>query len=435
MNILLKNGNIIDPLSGRNDVADVLIVDGAIERIKAKLPESAGAKVLDCSGAVIAPGFIDMHVHAREPGFEHKETLATAMAAARSGGFSSICCMPNTDPAIDNAAVVEFIHKKSLEVTPRLVDVYSVAAVTKGRQGKELAPMGELALAGAVGFSDDGAPVENAEIMRRALEYSSMVRRPVIQHAEVSSLTKGGAVNEGVVATRIGMPGIPSIAEELMIERDIRLLEYVLNSISDETKRPLYHAAHISTAGSVELIRQAKKKKLPVTCEATPHHFTLTEEAVQTFDTNTKMNPPLRTAKDVEAIREGLRDGTIDAIASDHAPHSYDEKQVEYGSAPFGIVGLETSVGLAITELLHTRILSLTQLVEKLSTNPRKILQLPPVIIAEGQQANITVFDPSREWTVDIAAFQSKSGNSPFQGRVLKGKATAVIGNGSIFVG
>lgn len=432
MDILLKNGNIIDPGSGRDEVADVLIVDGVIERIKSKLPERARTTLVDCTGAVIAPGFVDMHVHAREPGFEYKETLATAMAAARSGGFTTICCMPNTDPPADTAAVVEFIRRRSLEVLPRLVDVYSVGAVTKGRQGKELAPMAELARAGAVAFSDDGAPVESSEIMRRALEYSSMVQKPIIQHAEDPSLTKNGVMNEGVTATRLGMPGIPPVAEGLMIERDIRLVEYVLGSIPDEGKRPQYHVAHISTASSVELVRRARKQELPVSCEATPHHFTLTEDAVRTFDTDTKMNPPLRTRDDVEAVKEGLRDGTIDVIATDHAPHSFDEKQVEYGFAPFGVVGLETAIGLALTELVHTKMLSLPLLIEKFSVNPRKILHLPPVTIAEGQHANLTVFDAHREWTVDTSGFKSKSRNSPFQGRLLKGRAVAVVNHGSI---
>jgi dihydroorotase len=372
---------------------------------------------------VAAPGFLDMHVHFREPGYEHKETLETGIRAAANGGFTAVCTMPNTNPAVDHEALVRWIIEQSKALSNGIVDIYPVAAITKAREGKELAPMLELAEAGAVGFSDDGAPVGNSEIMRRALEYASMTGSPIIQHAEESCLTKGGVMNEGFVSTSLGMQPIPPIAEEIVIARDLKLAEY--------TSAP-YHVAHISTKGSVQLIRNAKKNNLKVTCEVTPHHFTLTDEIVRTFNTNTKMNPPLRSQEDVEAVKEGLKDGTIDVIATDHAPHSFDEKQVEFLFAPFGIVGLETAVGLALNELLHAKILTLSQIIEKFSINPRKILHLPLVKIAEGEKANITIFDPNMEWIVDIEKFKSKSKNSPFQSKKLKGKPLAVFNSNQL---
>jgi dihydroorotase len=296
--------------------------------------------------------------------------------------------------------------------------------VTKERKGEHLAPLAELAAAGAVAFTDDGDPVHDAEIMRRALEYSAMYGRPIIQHAQDLSLTRGSAMNEGLVATALGLPGWPPVAEEIMIARDIRLTEYTGGT---------YHVAHVSTAGSVECVRQAKAKGIRVTAEATPHHFTLTDAAVRTFDTNTKMNPPLRTEEDVAAIRRGLRDGTIDAIASDHAPHSFDEKEVEYTAAPFGIVGLETALGLAVTELLLNGVLSLSQIVEKLSVNPRRILGIPPVDVSEGEPANLTIFDPAAKWIVDPRTFRSRSRNTPFGGMTLTGKPVGVVNHGEIY--
>lgn len=432
MNLLLKNGRIIDLSTGRDEVTDILIIDGVIERIQKGLGTALRSDVYDLKGKVVAPGFIDMHVHVREPGFEHKETIATALSAAATGGFTAICSMPNTNPPVDDASVVEYIKKRAASIQGNIVDVYPVAAITKGRQGKELAPMAELAKAGAIAFSDDGSPVESAEIMRRALEYASMVNKPIIQHAEERSMTKGGGMNEGLVSTRLGIPSMPSIAEEIMIGRDIQLVEYLSNGLEGGIPRPQYHIAHLSTAGSVELVRQAKKRGLSITCEVTPHHFSLTEDVVQTFDTNTKMNPPLRTRDDVVALKEGLRDGTIDVIASDHAPHSFDEKQVEFTDAPFGIVCLETVLGLAIRELVEPKILSLPQLIAKLSVNPRAILHLPVIRIAEGEHANLTIFDPHLEWSVDVQQFKSKSKNSPFDGWQLKGKAFAIINNSGV---
>jgi dihydroorotase len=425
MKLHLKSGHLIDPIKGKDIVTDILIVDGRIERLGASLSSDKSYEVIDLKNKVIAPGFIDMHVHLREPGFEHKETIETGCASAAAGGFTAVCCLPNTNPAIDEESVVRYVQEEGRRATGGLVDVYPIAAASKGRKGEELSPMAELARAGAVAFSDDGAPISNAELMRRIFEYSSMYGLPIIQHAEEATMTKNGLMNEGFVSTQLGMPGIPPIAEELMIARDIILLRYV--------HRAKYHVAHISTIGSIDCVRQAKIEKLNITCEAAPHHFALSDEAVASFDTNLKMNPPLRTKEDIQAIKEGLRDGVIDVIASDHAPHTIDEKEVEFAQAPFGIVGLETAIGLSITELVHQKYLTLIQLVEKLSVNPRRILSLPAINIQEGEIANLTLLDPTIEWIVDIQSFKSKSKNSPFHGRALKGKAIGIINNGKMY--
>lgn len=423
MNLILKNLRLIDPVLSIDASRDILITDGIIEKIGNNLSVPQGVELLDLKGKIAAPGFIDMHVHLREPGFEHKETIETGCASAAAGGFTAVCCMPNTLPAIDDASVVIRIIEQARRVMSGIVDVYPIAAATKGREGKELSPMFELVKAGAVAFTDDGAPIISAEIMRRTLEYASMTGRPVIQHAEDTSMTRGGSMNEGIVSTALGLQAMSPIAEDIIVARDITLAEYV---------GAHYHVAHLSTSGAVHLVRGAKKRNLSVTCEVTPHHFTLTEEAVRSFDTNTKMNPPLRTMADVEAIKEGLRDGTIDVIATDHAPHSYDEKQVEYPYAPFGIVGLETAIGLCFTELVHKNILTISQLIEKLSVNPRKILRLPAINIKEGEKANLTFLDPDLEWTVNIQSFKSKSKNSPFDRTKLKGRSVGIINNNKI---
>ena len=426
MKLHLKSGHVLDPLKGIDTVTDMLIVDGRIERIGASLSSDTSYELIDLKNKIIAPGFIDMHVHLREPGFEHKETIETGCASASAGGFTAVCCMPNTNPAIDEESVARYVQEEGRRATGGLVDVYPIAAASKGRKGEELSPMAELAKAGAVAFSDDGAPIASAELLRRIFEYSSMYRLPIIQHAEEPTMTKNGLMNEGFESTKLGMPGIPPIAEELMIERDIVLLRYI--------PRAKYHVAHISTAGSLECVRRAKLEKLNVTCEAAPHHFTLTDEAVKSFDTNLKMSPPLRTKTDVQAIKEALRDGIIDVIATDHAPHTIDEKEVEFAQAPFGIVGLETAIGLSITELVHQKYLTLMQLIEKLSVNPRRILSLPKIHIQEGEKANLTLLDPDIQWTVDIQSFRSKSKNSPFHGRTLKGKAIGIINNGKMYL-
>jgi dihydroorotase len=365
-----------------------------------------------------------MHVHLREPGFEYKETILTGCTAAAAGGYTGVCCMPNTKPAIDDESVIRTIQSKARAALNGLVDVYPVAAVTAGRKGEHLAPLAELSAAGAVAFTDDGDPVHDAEIMRRALEYSSMFGKPIIQHAQDMPMTKGGVMNEGFTATSLGLPGMPSAAEDIMIARDIRLAQFTGGQ---------YHVAHMSTAGGVDLVRQAKTKGLRVTCEVTPHHIALTDEVVRSYNTNTKMNPPLRTKDDVEALKQGLKDGTVDVIATDHAPHSFDEKEVEYQAAPFGIVGLETAVGLAITELLLKNVLSLFQIVEKFAVNPRRLLHLPDIKITEGETANLTVIDPAVEWIVDPQAFKSRSKNTPFGGFRLTGKAVGVFNNGEVY--
>lgn len=424
MKILLKNAHIISPIEKTDTVADMLIVNGIIEKIGTKIGVSAGIQKFELNGKIVVPGFIDMHVHLREPGYEHKETIETGLASAAAGGFTAVCCMPNTLPPIDDASIVKFILNKSKTVMNGLVDVYPVAAATKKRAGEELSPMIELSEAGAVAFSDDGSPIYNTEIFRRALEYASMLNKPIIQHPEDIQLTKGGVANEGKISTLLGLPPIPSIAEEIILERDIRMVEYIGG---------IYHAAHISTKGSIEIIKEAKKKKLKVTCEVTPHHFSLTEEILVNFDTNTKMNPPLRTSEDVEELINALADGTIDVIASDHAPHSFDEKEVEFLAAPFGIVGLETAVGLALTNLVHRNRLTISQLIEKFSINPRRILNLPQIKIKEGEKANLTIIDPTKEWIVDITKFKSKSKNSPFNNFHLIGKSIGIINNGIFY--
>lgn len=420
-NLLLKGGHVIDPVTGLDTVTDILIIDGMIERISQNISAPKDTNVQDARGKTIAPGFFDMHVHLREPGYEYKETIETGCLAAIAGGFTGVCCMPNTQPAIDDASVVRSIIERAATAHGGLVDVHPAAAATKGREGKELSPMAELSAAGAVAFTDDGAPIESSEQMRRVLEYASMLGKPVIQHAEDTTLTKGGVMNESLVSTALGMQSMPPVAEEILIARDIKLVKYV---------NAQYHVAHISTAGSVDLVRSARAKGLAVTCEVTPHHFTLNDEVVRSFDTNTKMNPPLRTVDDVEAMKEGLRDGTISVIATDHAPHTFDEKQVEYTYAPFGIVGLETAVGLALTKLVVPGFLTLSDLISKFSTNPRSILHLPLIHVSEGSRANLTILDTELVWTVAVAKFRSKSKNSPFDGMKLMGKAVGVVNKG-----
>jgi dihydroorotase len=421
---LLKGGRYIDPSTTSDAVIDILIVDGIIDSMKPSITPPLDCEVINLRGKIVAPGFVDMHVHLREPGFEHKETIETGTLSAAYGGFTAVCCMPNTNPAIDDESIVRFVHSQGKLVNKGIVDVYPIGAVTKGRAGKELSSIAELVQAGAVGLSDDGAPVFDAEIMRRVLEYAGMFDVPVIQHCEEPSLVRGGVMNEGFVATELGLPGIPSVAEEIMIARDILLTEYTNSR---------YHVAHMSTAGSVKLVREAKQKGIAITCEVTPHHFTLTDDVVRSFDTNTKMNPPLRTRDDVEAMKQGIREGIVDVIASDHAPHSLDEKEVDYLQAPFGIVGLETAIGLAITELVASNVITFSQLVEKFSTNPRAIIKRT-IDIREGNSANFTFVDPEIQWKVEVSRFKSKSKNSPFDGKVLKGRAIGIFNRGELLL-
>ena len=416
---IFTNAHILDPVTGRDESADVLVIDGVIAGIGSGL-EHSGAEAVDMTGKYLVPGLCDMHVHFRDPGFEYKEDLASGAESAMAGGFTAVACMPNTDPPIDTAQTVRYLLEKA---APLMVDILPIGAVTKGRAGKELAPMAELRDAGAVAFSDDGSPVFNSKVLRVALEYSSMLGVPLIQHAEDPQLFEGGAINEGFTSTVLGLPGIPRLSEDTVVKRDIDFVAFVGGR---------YHVAHISTSGAVQAVREAKARGLNVTAEVAPHHFALTDEAVYGYDTNTKMNPPLRTQPDVDAMKEGLRDGTIDAIATDHAPHATVEKEVEFEYAPFGIVGLETSVGLSISELVNPGFLTMMQLVEKMSTNPRRILGLPEIRIEEGASANFTFIDAGAEWSVDADAFRSKSRNTPFGGRPLTGRATGIFNKGRL---
>lgn len=422
MEVILKNIQIVSPQQKLNKKADILIVDGMIKKIgEVEISERKNSEVYEMEGKYCVPGLFDMHVHLREPGREDEETIITGSNSAAAGGFTGIASMPNTDPNTDTAEIVKFILDKQKD---HLVNVHPIAAVTKGRKGESLAPIAELLDAGAVGFSDDGVAVKSALILRKAMEYLSTSDAPIIEHCEEESLG-GGTMNESLVSTQLGLPSIPTVAEDLIVMRDILMAEYTGVKV---------HIAHISSARSIELVREAKKRGVKVTAEVTPHHFTLTDESVKSYDTNFKMNPPLRQKKDLEAVIEGLKDGTIDCIASDHAPHSIEEKETEFIYAPNGIIGLETQLGLALTELYHKNHLSLEELIQKLSINPRKILNIDVPKVAEGERANLSIFDPEQVWTVDISKFKSKSKNSPFDKRILTGKQTSVINNSQMYI-
>jgi dihydroorotase len=420
MNILVINGRVIDPANKVDERLDVLVSDGKIAKLgkPGSLPES-GAQVVDASNKLVMPGLIDMHVHLREPGFEYKETIATGTASAKAGGFTSVCCMPNTYPVNDNRSVTEFILSQAKEASSQ---VFPIGAITKGSKGEELAEMAELHAAGCVAVSDDGKPVMNASIMRRALEYSKIFDILVISHCEDTTLSSKGVMNEGAVSTELGLRGIPRAAEDVMTSRDISLAELTGARL---------HIAHVSTAGSVRMIRDAKHRGVRVTAETCPHYFSLTEEAVRGYNTLAKMNPPLRTADDITAIKQGLKDGTIDVIATDHAPHAEDEKSGEFDYAAFGIVGLETAVGLTL-KLVAEGTLSLTEAIRKLSTNPAIILKKGKGTLSEGVDADITVIDQDIEWTVTGAKFKSKSKNTPFDGWKLRGRAVHTIVGGKM---
>jgi dihydroorotase len=419
--ILLAGGRVIDPARGADAVADVLLVDGKVEAIGTGLGRPDGAGLVDASGLVVAPGLVDLHVHLREPGQEDLETVATGAMAAAAGGFTAICAMPNTDPVTDNQAAVGFIVRQAMRAGK--ARVYPIGALSMGQHGEQLTEFGELIGAGAVAVSDDGRPVVSSHLMRTALEYAQVFGIPVADHCEDPTLSQGGAMHEGLVSTRLGLQGIPAAAEEIHVARDILLAELTGGHV---------HLCHMSTRGSVELIRRAKDKGLRVTAEATPHHFTLTHERVEGYDTNAKMNPPLREAADREAIREALRDGTIDVIATDHAPHHYDAKEREFDLAPNGILGLETALGLAIRELVEPGLLSLPRLVELMSTVPARTFRLPGGTLATGAPADVVVFDPALRWTVDPAAFHSKSRNTPFGGAELAGRVALTIVGGRV---
>jgi dihydroorotase len=419
MTILIKGGQVIDPGRG-NGPADVLIERGKITAVGPKLKAPAGAKVLDAEGKIVLPGFIDLHVHFREPGFEYKETIQSGAAAAVAGGFTSVCCMPNTNPVNDNQSITEFILEKAR--VAGTANVFPIGAITKGLEGKELAEIGDLHRVGCVAISDDGLPVMNSLVMRRAMEYAIAFDVPVVDHCEDLHLSEGGCMNEGFVSTQLGLPGVPAAAEDVMVARNLALAELTGARL---------HLAHLSTAGSVRMVRDAKARGIKVTAEACPHHFMLTEEAVCGYNTHAKMNPPLRTWADVQAIKEGLRDGTIDAIATDHAPHAMQEKQQEFAAAPNGIVGLETAWPLTLT-LVEEGVLSLEAAVAKLTTEPAKAFGLAKGTLAPGADADVTIADLHKSWEVDPARFRSKSRNTPFAGWKVKGRILTTLVGGKI---
>ena len=423
MRLLIQNGYIIDPAQGLNTGRNLLIEDGrvvALMNYSDPIPEAV--EVFDATGLIVAPGFIDMHVHLREPGHEYKETIASGVAAAVAGGFTTVCAMPNTSPINDSAAVTRFVIEQAERAA--LASVFPIGAITKNSDGTELAEMGEMKDAGIVAVSDDGRPVPTAGMMRRAMEYARGFDLPVIDHCEDKSLARGGVMHEGHWSLVLGLRGAPAAAEEVDAERDCLLAELTGARM---------HLAHVSTRGAIEAVRRAKEKGLPVTCEVAPHHWALTDQACEMYDTNTKMSPPLRSPDHIEAIVDGLRDGTVDAIASDHAPHHADEKALEFDQAPNGIIGLETSVGLAMEHLVNPGVISLERFVELCSTNPARILKLQDRgTLAAGARADVTIIDPQKTWTFDVAKSRSKSRNTPFDGHSFRGGVIATIVSGRI---
>ena len=421
MKLLIKNGHVIDPATKTDGIMDVLIADGKIVEVKQKISEN-DCKVIDASKKYVIPGLIDVHTHLREPGHEEEETIASGTRAAAKGGVTTILCMPNTHPPLDNAPAVEFVLLKAQK--EGLINVYPIGCITKESAGAELAEIGVLKKAGVIAISDDGNPVMNSQVMRRALEYTKMFSLPVISHAEDKDLSKNGVMNEGHVSMVLGLRGIPRQSEEVMISRDIMLAELTGGHL---------HVAHVSTAGAVDLIRQAKAKKINVTAETCPHYFALTDEAVKGYNTNTKMKPPLRTADDIKAIKAGLADGTIDCIATDHAPHTEEEKNVEYDLAPFGIIGLETLLGLVITELVEKKALALSDAVSKMTMNPARIFNLQNKgSLKPGSDADISIINMEKEFSIAENEFVSKSKNSPFIGWKMKGFTEMTIVGGKI---
>ena len=419
--ILISGGRVIDPSRNADSVSDVYLADGKIQAVGRDLGRPDDALVLEAAGKIVAPGLIDVHVHLREPGQEDLETVASGAMAAAAGGFSAVCAMPNTDPVTDNQAAVGFIVSQAQRAGK--ARVYPIGAISLGQKGQQLAEFGELVGAGAVAVSDDGKPVVSSHLMRTALEYARTFGIPVADHCEDPTLSAGGAMHEGLVSTRLGLKGIPAAAEEIMVARDILLAELTGGHI---------HLCHMSTRGSVELIRRAKERGIRVTAEACPHHFTLTDEACEGYNTNAKMNPPLREAEDREAVRQALRDGTVDVICTDHAPHHYDAKEREFDDAPNGIIGLETALGLALTELVETGLLDLPGLISRMSVMPARIFNLTGGTLAPGAAADVVVFDAAERWVVRPEEFYSRSRNTPFGGRELRGRASATIVRGHL---
>jgi dihydroorotase len=417
--LLLRNGRVIDPSRQFDAVADLWLADGIILGTgpQTRTPD----RVLDCTGLIVAPGLIDMHVHLREPGREEDETIATGTAAAIAGGITSVACMPNTEPALDSRSGAEFVIQQAIRAGN--CNVFPVGAVTKNREGQELAELGGLVEGGAVAFTDDGAPVSSAEIMRRALQYCKMLDRSVLVHAEILELTQGGVMNEGRVSVQLGLRGMPAVAEDIMIYRDIVLAELTGGRV---------HILHVSTAGGVDLIRQAIAKGIRVTGEACPHHFLLTDETLRSFDSNYKMSPPLRTQKDVAAILAGLKDDTLSVLATDHAPHAPEKKERELDQAPNGIIGLETFLPLCITHLIEPGHLTWPQMLAKMTVNPAQVLGINRGTLQPGKPADVTVIDPNAKWTIDKRTFKSKSRNTPFDGWKVTGRAVATIVGGRL---
>jgi dihydroorotase len=418
--LLLRGGRVIDPARNFDGVADVLLRDGVVVTVGAAgSPDDA--TVLDLGGLIVCPGLIDLHVHLREPGHEHKETIATGSRAAAAGGFTAVCAMPNTDPPIDDPASVGYVRAEGLRAAA--ARVYPCGAVSVEQKGERLTEIGEMIDAGAVAITDDGRPVATAGLMRLALEYARTFGIPVATHCEDMTLSHGGSMNESVVSTRLGLRGIPNAAEDVCIARDLLLAELTGGRL---------HVQHVSTRAGVAMIRAAKERGVSVTAEATPHHFTLTDDVVEAYRTDAKVNPPLRCAQDRDAVLAGVADGTLDVIATDHAPHHYDEKEQAFEDAPFGLVGLETALGLALTQLVHAGVIDLPTLVLRMSTAPARAFNLPGGSLLDGALADVTVFDPSWEWTVQPTAFLSKSRNTPFAGRRLRGRAVYTIVHGRV---
>jgi len=418
MGLLIKGGRVIDPGSGLDGNFDILIEEGKIGEIipQGKTHKPGKHEIYEAKGKIVTPGLIDIHVHLREPGHEYKETIESGSEAAARGGFTSICCMPNTIPPNDSAAVTELILRKAR--AEARVNVFPIGAISKGLEGKAIAEYGDLKEAGIVALSDDGHPVASSQLMRRAMEYARAFGLTVIDHCEDPLLSAGGVVNEGLISTLTGLKGIPAAAEESIVARDILLAELTAARL---------HIAHVSTAGSIRMIREARARGIHVTAEVTPNHFTLTEESVRNYDTNAKVNPPLRTKADVEALKEGLAEGTIEVIASDHAPHSPAEKELEFDLAAFGISGLEVSLPLSL-KLVRDKVLSLKDLVAKMTTGPAKVLGLRKGTLAVGSDADVSIIDIDREWTADVRNFRSKGKNSPFNGSPMKGSAEVIVG-------